>query len=64
MTPAQLHARAVQRADSLIAKRQNLAFMQWLPLAAIAASLFMPSVRKRASAALSALLWRTLKGLR
>ena len=38
MRAAQLQARAVKRADILIAKPQHLAFVQWLPLAAVAAA--------------------------
>lgn len=60
MSAVPLHARAVQRADALIAKPQNLAFVQWLPLAAVAAALFLPRVRQRAIAALSAAAFREL----
>ena len=60
MRAAQLQARAVKRADILIAKPQHLAFVQWLPLAAVAAALFLPRVRQRAIAAVSAAIFREL----
>lgn len=60
MRASELKARAAQRADSLIAKPQNLAFVQWLPLAAVAAALLLPRVRQRAIAALSAAAFREL----
>lgn len=60
MKAAQLRARAIKHADALIAKPQNLAVVQWLPLAAVAATLLLPRVRQRAIAAISAAAFREL----
>jgi hypothetical protein len=51
-----LTCRAAQRADALIARRERLAMLRWLPLAAIAGALLLPSLRQRAIALASASL--------